>query len=72
MAAKDDTNSCILHALRGNSKTLSLDNCHLSHLPAAVVRLKSLKTFSAKNNQLNDAQSISEILNNFPQVSQCM
>ena len=67
-ATIDESNACILHALRGNPKALSLDNCHLNHLPAAVVRLKSLKTLSAKNNQLCDAHSTAEILNNFPQV----
>ena len=59
-------NGCILHALRAGSKTLSLDNNHLRTLPEAIVRLKSLKAFSAKNNHLQD--DISNILMNFSEV----
>ena len=58
--------SSVFHALRGNSKAITLDNNHLKELPPAIVRLQSLNVLSAKNNQLSD--NTSNVLEKLPQV----
>ena len=47
----------VLKALKSHTKTLSLDNCRLQALPAALGRLNFITTFSAKNNALKSLPS---------------
>lgn len=64
----DQSNACVFHALKSNSKTLSLDNYHLTKFPLATIRLKCLKKLSAKNNQLSDEDTREVMKTLLPQV----
>ncbi len=60
-------NDSVFHALRASSKALTLDNNHLTELPPAIVRLSSLKTLSAKNNQLSEV-TVMNVFDKLPHV----
>lgn len=64
----DESNACVFHALKSNSKNLSLDNLHLKRFPLAIVSLKSLRKLSAKNNQLSDENTLEVMKTLQPQV----